>query len=70
MASKVQRGRVTSGELNFGTSSIRTNMAMVRLRRRKWAERDEKRTRSGANEGSWWFGQFARNDRILQDADR
>jgi hypothetical protein len=51
-------------------SNIRTKMAVVRLLRRKWAERDEKRPETGASSRSSWFGQFARNGRSLRLSDR
>jgi hypothetical protein len=39
--------RASSNSLNYRASDIRTKMAVVRLRRRKWAERDRKRPEMG-----------------------
>jgi hypothetical protein len=62
--------RASSNSLNYRASNIRTKMAVVRLLRRKWAERDEKRPETGASSRSSWFGQFARNGRSLRLSDR
>ena len=39
--------RASSNPLNYRASNIRTKMAVVRLLRRKWAERDGKRPEVG-----------------------
>jgi hypothetical protein len=46
--------RASSNSLNVLASNIRTKMAVVRLLRRKWAEKDKKGLK-WAIEGSWWF---------------
>ena len=43
--------RAPSNPLNYRAFNIRTKMAVVRLRRRKWAERDEKRPKMGLRAG-------------------
>ena len=43
--------REPSNSLNYRASNIRTKMAVVRLLRRKWAERDEKRPEVGPRAG-------------------
>ena len=43
--------RATSNPLNFRAFDIRTKMTVVRLLRRKWAERDEKRAEVGPQAG-------------------
>ena len=48
---KPARLRATSNSLNYRASNIRTKMAVVRLRRRKGAERDEKRPEVGLSRG-------------------
>ena len=44
---KLAPPRADSNSLNYRDSNIRTKMAVVRLPRRKWAERDEKRPEVG-----------------------
>jgi hypothetical protein len=63
------RLRASSNSLNYRASNIRTKTAVVRLRRRKWAER-EKQAQSGPSGRAPWFGQFARSGRILRVSDR
>ena len=48
---KPARLRASSNSLNYRASNIRTKMAVVRLLRRKWAERDEKRPEVGPQPG-------------------
>ena len=43
--------RASSNSLNYRASNIRTKMAVVRLRRRKWAEREGKQAQSGPRAG-------------------
>ena len=43
--------RAPSNPLNYRAFNIRTKMAVVRLLRRKWAERDEKRPEVGPRAG-------------------
>jgi hypothetical protein len=44
---KPARLRASYNPLNYLDFNIRTKMAVVRLLRRKWAERDEKRPETG-----------------------
>jgi hypothetical protein len=50
-------------------SDIRTKMAVVRLRRRKWGE-GRKMARSGLSGRGAWFGQMAGEAHILRVSDR